>query len=78
VEAPLTSVSGVGGADISARMLVLCADHELNVSSFTARCVASAGSHPYAVVTAALGVLEGPKHTDSSSSALRCSAGRHQ
>jgi citrate synthase len=42
--------------------LILCADHELNVSSFTARCVASAGSNPYAVVIAALSALEGPKH----------------
>ena len=30
--------------------LIVCADHELNVSAFTARCVASAGSNPYAVV----------------------------
>jgi citrate synthase len=42
--------------------LILCADHELNVSSFTARCVASAGSHPYAVVSAGLGALEGTRH----------------
>jgi citrate synthase len=42
--------------------LILCADHELNVSSFTARCVASAGSNPYAVVTAGLAALEGTKH----------------
>jgi citrate synthase len=54
------------GADILRTALVLCADHELNVSSFTARCVASAGSHPYAVVTAALGALEGPKHGGAS------------
>ena len=47
-------------------MLVLCADHELNVSSFTARCVASAGSSPYAVVSAGLSALEGPKHGGSS------------
>jgi citrate synthase len=51
-----------GGADLIRAALVLCADHELNVSSFTARCVASAGSHPYAVVIAALSALEGPKH----------------
>jgi citrate synthase len=44
----------------------LCADHELNVSSFTARCVASAGSHPYAVVIAGLAALEGPKHGGAS------------
>jgi len=50
------------GRDILRAALVLCADHELNVSSFTARCVASAGSHPYAVVIAGLAALEGPKH----------------
>lgn len=42
--------------------LVLSADHELNVSAFTARCVASAGSTPYAVVTAGLAALQGAKH----------------
>ena len=42
--------------------LILCADHELNVSSFTARCVASAGSSPYAVVIAGLAALEGTRH----------------
>ena len=42
--------------------LILCADHELNVSSFTARCVASAGSPPYAVVIGGLAALQGVKH----------------
>jgi len=42
--------------------LVLCADHELNVSSFTARVVASAESNPYAVVQAGLAALQGFKH----------------
>jgi citrate synthase len=42
--------------------LVLCADHEFNVSAFTARCVASAGSSPYAVVVAGLAALQGYKH----------------
>jgi citrate synthase len=42
--------------------LILCADHELNVSSFTARCVASAGSTPYQVVLAGLAALQGIKH----------------
>jgi citrate synthase len=54
-------VSGDDGAVLRAA-LVLSADHELNVSSFTARCVASTGSHPYAVVIAGLSALEGPKH----------------
>jgi citrate synthase len=42
--------------------LILCADHELNVSSFTARCVASAGATPYAVVGAGLAALTGLRH----------------
>ncbi|HTM03363.1 MAG TPA: citrate synthase family protein [Vicinamibacterales bacterium] len=48
--------------DVIRCALILLADHELNVSSFTARCVASAGSHPYAVVIAAMSALEGPRH----------------
>jgi citrate synthase len=42
--------------------LILCADHEFNVSAFTARCVASAGATPYAVVSAGLAALQGAKH----------------
>jgi citrate synthase len=42
--------------------LILCADHELNVSTFTARCVASAGGSPYGAVIAGLAALEGAKH----------------
>ena len=53
------------GTDILRSALILCADHELNVSSFTARCVASAGSDPYAVVIAGLSALAGPKHGGS-------------
>jgi citrate synthase len=57
---------GARGVDVVRAALVLCADHELNVSSFTARCVASAGAHPYAVVIAGLAALEGPKHGGAS------------
>ncbi|MBZ0275544.1 MAG: citrate synthase family protein [Anaerolineae bacterium] len=42
--------------------LILCADHELNVSAFTARCVASAHATPYAVVSAGLAALAGSRH----------------
>ncbi len=38
------------------------ADQELNVTTFTARCVASAGSAPYAVVCSGLSALQGVKH----------------
>ncbi|HSQ32267.1 MAG TPA: citrate synthase family protein [Gemmatimonadaceae bacterium] len=54
-----------GGEDLIRAALILCADHELNVSAFTARCVASAGSNPYAVVIAGLSALEGAKHGGS-------------
>ncbi|MEP6491721.1 MAG: citrate synthase [bacterium] len=54
-----------GGEEVIRAALILCADHELNVSAFTARCVASAGSHPYAVVVAGLSALEGVKHGGS-------------
>ena len=47
-------------------VLVLLADHELNVSSFTARCVASAGATPHAVVTAGIAALQGYRHGGSS------------
>lgn len=42
--------------------LVLSADHELNVSAFTARCVASAGAPPQAAVAAGLQALGGVRH----------------
>ena len=42
--------------------IILSADHELNVSAFTARCVASAGGSPYGAVVAGLAALEGIKH----------------
>jgi citrate synthase len=58
--------AGPRGADVIRHALILCADHELNVSSFTARCVASAGSNPYAVVMAGLAALEGTRHGGAS------------
>ncbi len=42
--------------------LILCADHELNVSTFTARCIASARATPYEVVTGALAAVKGRRH----------------
>jgi citrate synthase len=42
--------------------LILCIDHELNVSSFTARVVCSAGTSIYEVVSAALCALRGGRH----------------
>lgn len=42
--------------------LILCADHELPVSTFAVRCVASSGAAPYAAVTTGLCALQGAKH----------------
>ena len=53
---------GEAGIDLIRRCLVLLADHELNASTFVARCVASTGATPYAVVAAALSALSGDRH----------------
>lgn len=53
---------GVEHSDLIRRALVLCADHELNASSFTARCVASTGASLKASTVAALAALSGVRH----------------
>ncbi len=49
-------------APLLRQALVLCADHELNASSFTARCVAATGASLGAAVGAGLAALSGPRH----------------
>ncbi len=51
-----------GAAVLLGSALVYCADHELPVSTFAARCVASSEATPYAVVLAGLAALGGVKH----------------
>ncbi len=51
--------------------LVLLADHGLAASTMAARVAASARAHPYAVVSAGLGALDGPVHGTASTSAYR-------
>lgn len=51
--------------------LSLLADHDLAASTLAARVAASAHAHPYAVVSAGLGVLEGPLHGAASGLAHR-------
>ena len=60
---------GDAGAGIVRRCLVLIADHELNASTFVARCVASTAATPYAVVSAALAALSGRRHGGASARA---------
>lgn len=53
---------GESQADLLRMALVLCADHEMNVSTFTARCIASAGASLKAAVVGALQALSGSRH----------------
>jgi citrate synthase len=55
--------------------LVLCADHELNVSAFTARCAASAGATAYDVVSSALATFKGRRHGGASEHVLALLSG---
>ena len=54
--------AGAQGRQLIRAALILCADHELNVSTFTVRCVASAGASPYLAVLAGLAALRGQRH----------------
>lgn len=49
--------------------LVLLADHELNASTFSVRCVASTGAPRWAAVCAGLAALAGPAHGGGSRAA---------
>ncbi len=50
------------GADLVRTALILCADHELNASSFTARCIASTGASLRGAVLGGLAALSGSRH----------------
>ncbi len=51
-----------GFADLVRAALIVSADHELNVSAFAARVVASTGAHLHATVCSGLAALSGPRH----------------
>jgi citrate synthase len=51
-----------GAESLLGSALVFCVDHELPVSTFAARCVASSEATPYPVVLAGLAALGGVKH----------------
>ena len=52
----------VQGADKLRAALVLSADHELNASTFTVRCIASTGASLPAALLGGLAALSGPRH----------------
>ncbi|MES2077036.1 MAG: citrate synthase family protein [Pseudomonadota bacterium] len=51
-----------GGAELIRAALVLLADHDLNTSTFTVRCVASTGASLISALSAGLGALSGREH----------------
>jgi citrate synthase len=57
-----TTRRAAGATSAIRSALILCADHELNVSAFTARCAASAQATAYDVVVAGLSALKGRRH----------------
>ena len=78
-DTPDTTIAGTlaqawhpGTATVLNAALILCADHELNSSSFTARVVASTEANPYAVVLAGLAALDGFKHGGQAKQATAC------
>lgn len=58
-------------APLLTSLLVLFADHGLAVSTLAARVAASARVHPYGVVSAGLGAIDGPHHGAASTLAHR-------
>lgn len=48
--------------EVLQRLLIVVADHELNIATFTARCVSSAGSNIYQSILSGLAALQGHKH----------------
>ena len=64
IDAVLADAWRVGAAarPLIRAALILSADHELNVSAFTARCVASARAGPYNAVIAGIAALQGARH----------------
>ena len=55
-----------GEVELLDAALVLLADHDLAVSTLAARVAASARAHPYAVVAAGLGAIDGHAHGGAS------------
>ena len=55
-----------GAATLFEAALILSADHELNASSFTVRCVASTGAPLYDAIGAGIGALRGALHGGAS------------
>ena len=53
---------GRAPADVLRAALVLCADHELNASTFTVRCITSTGMHLFGAAAGGLAALGGPRH----------------
>ena len=67
-----------GFAELVRAALVACADHELNVSAFAARVVASTGAHLHATVCSGLAALSGPRHGGATARAYALISDAHE
>ena len=67
-----------GFAELVRAALVVCADHELNVSAFAARVVASTGAHLHATVCSGLAALSGPRHGGATARAYALISDAHE
>lgn len=55
-------VAGKDAAQLLRMALVLCADHELNPSTYAVRCIASTGTNLLLALTGGLAAMTGPRH----------------
>jgi citrate synthase len=62
----LSGRSDAYAASVIDRVLILCADHELNASTFAGRVAASTGADLYACLAAAMHTLSGGRHGGAS------------
>src|SRR5690606_29260120 len=69
----LATAWGTPRAELIRRTLVLCADHELNASTFAARVTASTGASLAAAALAGLATLTGPLHGSAAAAVLALS-----
>lgn len=62
-------VSAKGASEILRMALVLCADHELNPSTYSVRCIASTGTNLLLALAGGIAAMLGPRHGGATATA---------
>ncbi|KVR40754.1 citrate/2-methylcitrate synthase [Burkholderia multivorans] len=62
-------ISGKGASEILRMALVLCADHELNPSTYSVRCIASTGTNLLLALAGGIAAMLGPRHGGATATA---------